>query len=256
MLRQGVDIWLNYFLRFYLMMQTMVRELTPYKPHLQDPGISKDVVGAVKVGDFRLDNQDAVRHLTEVFLKHLDVGFYILRHKNGTTFELWVHMELIDVDELIRSKGDTVRLKQPDDDRGQVVARQTMSKEIHFFTSLKDVILYRDLPIGLFTDIGQLDASKVCAVWGDVRLNFLNNLEPPFDGEIGVPFLLVSYDCNSETPYEVRSTGLGLDCASAALETFEDLVDHLLIYEGQALEQARLVWIKQGQVIKEIEGGQ
>ena len=62
-----------------------------------------------------------------------------------------------------------------------------------------------------------------------MRLNFLNNLGPPFDGDIGVPFLLVSYDCNSETPYEVKSTGLGLDGASAAFETFEDLVDHLLM---------------------------
>ena len=231
----------------------MRREHAPHKPHLRDPGIGKNVVGAIKVGDFRLDSQNSTSDLVENYIKHLEVGCYILRHKINTTYELWVHAELIDIDELIRSNGDTARLKQSGADRSQALAKQTMSKEISFFSSLKSVVFERNLPIGMFNDIGQLDASRVCAVWGDLSLSLLDEVPPSFAPGLGSPLILVSYDCNSGTPYEVRSTGLGAECAATAFDTFDDLIEHLLLYKGAAVEKARLIWGKARQSIKEID---
>ena len=222
----------------------MNREIYQNKPQLSDPGINKNVVGAIKVGDFRLDDQDSLRCLTEGYIKHLDVGFYLLRHKNNAVVELWIHVEFIDVDELIRSNGEVVRLKQIDEEIERVIIKRRVKKEIDFYTCLKDVITLMKLPIGMFTSIGQLCESKVYAVWGDLDFKHRNNSK--------YPFILVSFDYSSEKPYEVRSAGLNPENISEAFSTFNQLVDHLAIYNGETVENARIKWANLEQSIEEI----
>lgn len=223
----------------------MNRVIEQNKPRLRDPGVSKSVIGAIKVGEFRLDDQNSLRFLTEEYMKHLDVGFYLLRHKASSTVELWVHAEFIDIDELIRSNGEVVRLKQRNDEIEQVVIRQRNKREIDFYLSLKDVIIFKKLPIGMFTDIGQLCASKVYAMWGEFNFHYRGNAN--------YPFILVSFDVGSETPYEVKSEGLNFEDISNNFKTFNELTEHLAIYKGEAVEKARLEWANLDRFIEEID---
>ena len=96
----------------------------------------------------------------------------------------------------------------------------------------------------MFTDIGQLCESKVYAIWGDLDFHHRNNSAHPF--------ILVSFDSSSEIPYEVRSEGLNSEDISDAFRTFNELVDHLIIYNGETVENARKEWAKLGQSIEEI----